>query len=97
MNNKKIITILTIIFGVYIIIIFLFPTNYGPRWGSYGNGWLDKLSKNFFEDNIYRKTFIYLIFYISLISVFAVSQKRLSLIYFSLFFVFISLLIKFLY
>ena len=86
-NNKKIISILTIIFCGYIIFISLFPTYYGDQWGSYGNGWLDKLSKVFFDDNIYRKIFVYFVFYISIITVFATSQKRPSLIFFTLFFI----------
>ena len=89
-DNKKKFLILTIIFAVYVITILLFPTDYGQQWGSYGNGWLDKFSKILLEDNVYRKTFIYFIFYISIISIFAASQKRLSLICFVLFFILIS-------
>ena len=90
MNNKKIIVISTIFFIFYILLISLFPTNYGAQWDLYGNGWLDKLSKIFFEDNIYRKTFIYLFFFISITIVFIASQKRPPLIYFILFFILIS-------
>ncbi len=90
MNNKKIIMISTIIFSIYIGLILLFPTNYGAQWELYGNGWLDKLSKVFFEDNIYRNAFVYLFFFISITFVFVVSQKRPTLIYFTLFFILIS-------
>ena len=89
-NNKKIITLSIIFFSVYVILLSLFPTDYGSQWSEYGNGWLDKLSKIFFEDNIYRKGFIYLFFFISVTSIFAASQKRPSLIFFTLFFILVS-------
>ncbi len=90
LDNKKIIIFSTFFFTVYIILISLFPTNYGAQWSSYGNGWLDKLSKVFFEDNIYRKVFVYLSFFISIIIVFTTSQNRPLLIYFTIFFILIS-------
>ena len=89
-DNKKIIVISAIFFIFYIFLISLFPTNYGDQWDPYGNGWLDKFSKIFFEDNVYRKTFIYFIFFISITVVFVASQKRPSLIFFTLFFIFFS-------
>ena len=89
LSNKKIIIILTIFFSAYIILILIFPTNYG-RWESYGRGWLDKLSQILFEENFNHKIFTYSIFYISMMAIFAVAQKRLILIYFTLFFILIS-------
>ena len=91
-KNKKIITSLTIFFIVYIISILLYPADYG-RWDPFGKGWLHKLSKILFEDNLYQKIFVYFVFYISMIVIFITSQKRPVLIYFTLFFLFISLLI----
>ena len=89
-GNKKIITISTVFFCVYLILILIFPTDYGSQWSAYGNGWLDKLSKVFFEDNFYRKAFVYLIFFISIIILFTASQKRPSLINFTIFFILVS-------
>tara|TARA_B100000768_G_scaffold178165_1_gene193473 strand:- start:104 stop:1381 length:1278 start_codon:yes stop_codon:yes gene_type:complete len=89
LNNKKIIIILTIVFSAYILLILLFPTNYG-RWDSFGKGWLHKLSQVLFDNNLYQKIFTYFVFYVSMIAIFAAAQKRLILIYFTLFFIFIS-------
>jgi hypothetical protein len=92
LDNKKIVAILSIIFITYIILILFYPSNYG-RWDPFGKGWLHKISKIFFEDNLYQKIFTYFVFYISMIAIFATAQNRLILIYFTLFFVFISALI----
>ncbi len=91
-KNKKIILSLTIVFIIYIISISLYPVDYG-RWDPFGKGWLHKLSKILFEDNLNQKIFTYFVFYISMIAIFITSQKRVVLIYFTLFFVFISSLI----
>ena len=91
-KNKKIILSLTIVFIIYIISISLYPADYG-RWDPFGKGWLHKLSKILFEDNLNQKIFTYFVFYISMIAIFITSQKRVVLIYFTLFFVFISSLI----
>ena len=92
LDNKKIVAILSIIFIAYIILILFYPSSYG-RWDPFGKGWLHKISKIFFEDNLYQKIFTYFVFYISMIAIFATAQNRLILIYFTLFFVFISALI----
>ncbi len=89
-SNKKNIVILSIIFITYIVLTLIFPTNY-DRWESFGKGWLHKLSKILFEDGFYQKIFTYLIFYLSMIAIFLTAQKRLILIYFTIFFVLISL------
>ena len=89
LNNKKTIIILTTVFSAYIILMLFYPTNYG-RWDSFGKGWLHKLSKILFEDNLYQKIFTYFVFYISIIAIFAAAQKRIILIYFVIFFIFIS-------
>ena len=80
-ENKKIITSLTIFFIVYIISILQYPADYG-RWDPFGKGWLHKLSKILFQDNLYQKIFVYFVFYISMIVIFITSQKRPILIYF---------------
>ncbi len=89
-SNKKNIAILSIIFITYIVLTLIFPTNY-DRWDPFGKGWLHKLSKILFEDGLYQKIFTYFIFYLSMITIFLTAQKRLILIYFTTFFVLISL------
>ena len=53
LDNKKTVIILSIIFSAYILLILVFPTNYGPWWNTFGKGWLHKLSKILFEENLF--------------------------------------------
>ena len=92
MSNKKYFTILLILFGIYLISILSFPTNYF-QWDHIGKGWAHKLSRLIFENNFSQKIFVYFIFFISIFAFFAVAQKRVLLIFFSIFFIPISLLI----
>ena len=96
LENKKSILILTIIFSFYVIFIIIFPTDYGKWWGSYGKGWLHKLSIMLFDENFYQKIFAYLFFYISVIAIFATAQRRHILIYFTFFFIIISSVVLYL-
>ena len=77
---------------IFYLLLYFFPTEYF-QWGQMGRGWLHKLSLIFFDDNISQKIFIYSFFYLSLVAIFAVSQNRNLLIFFTIFFCFISLLI----
>jgi len=91
-DNNKFFIILFIIICFYIFFLLLYPTNY-TDWEHLGKGWLHKLSKIFFYDNFKQKIFIYLIFIMSIMTFFAVAQKRVALTFFSLFFTLISVLI----
>jgi len=91
-SNKKYFTILFCLFSVYLILILSFPTNYF-QWDNIGKGWAHKLSRLIFENNFSQKIFVYFIFFISIFAFFAVAQKRTLLIFFSIFFIPISLLI----
>ena len=92
MSNKKYFIILFFLFSVYLILIFLFPTNYF-QWDHLGKGWAHKFSRLIFEDKLSQKILLYFIFFISIFSFFAVAQKRILLIFFVIFFIPISLLI----
>jgi len=92
MSNKKYFMILFFLFSVYLILIFLFPTNYF-QWDHLGKGWAHKFSRLIFEDKLSQKILLYFIFFISIFSFFAVAQKRILLIFFVIFFIPISLLI----
>ena len=92
MSNIKYFMILFFLFSVYLILIFLFPTNYF-QWDHLGKGWAHKFSRLIFEDKLSQKILLYFIFFISIFSFFAVAQKRILLIFFVIFFIPISLLI----
>lgn len=91
-NNNKFFIKLFIIICFYIFFLLLYPTNY-LDWDHLGKGWLHKLSKIFFYDNFKQKIFIYFVFIISIITFFAIAQKRFALTFFSFFFTLISILI----
>jgi hypothetical protein len=88
---KKTLYIYTIISIIYFIILILFPEDY-HRWELYGKGWLHKLSLIFFDNLILRKIFVYLIFYVSIITILLIVKKRPIILFYVTFMSFISVI-----
>lgn len=91
-ENYKLIVCLSVLIIIYLLILLLFPTNY-YQWDDLGKGWLHKLSRITFENNLFQKIFTYIFFIVSIITFYFVVQKRSIIILFSIFFILISLLI----
>lgn len=91
-KNKKNIVILTSIFFLYLIYLENYPTNY-YEWESLGKGWVHKLSNILFDNYALKKFFIYILFYISLIFIFLLTNKNFILKLIICFFCLLSIFI----
>ena len=91
-KNFKYFMVISCLIIVYFLLLSNYPTNYF-EWDHLGKGWAHKLIKIIFTSNLSQKIFLYLIFFISIITFFAVSQKRFLIIFMTFFLSIISLLI----
>ena len=90
--EKKIITIYTTFFLIYLFLLNLFPNNY-YGWDIYGNGWVSKLANITFNDENLKTIFMYSIFFISGLFLVHISKNNLLLAIILLYFFLLSLFI----